>query len=955
MGSATKHRGAGSGAYGLDRIEADLGQFTRHAWTSDRSREAWEWRIARVSKAWEEMQWRAVEKGLRSVSVTSVRPEKLPDLATRLIRSGLNVLPLGMEGSDGPGYSNAAVKARPGRPYTFRIAVGSNERIRTFQEAWEANDSVAIGELLGYPDCCRRFFHEAWVEHGLRDTTWAMAYGTVAGDGSDRLEVSGPPETNILWRFFGVRAVAHLPCRFDCSDSIEIGRRFFALGRELGFGEEVDWATEILSWPVEWSAYHGIAEIKTPIVKVSSSTDATSRRHVVCFKGSRFPEEGARGLGFPYQAPVGIKYTGTAAFERGLANPIGSGTEPAPTNGGASNAPEPALFVTRVPGTSERIVEGDLVVYFDKAEGWVMNDSAASIWRLCDGTRAPEEIGGQLASGLGLPHDSLDEDVRVALATLEHNGLVIIGPRNAPAGSPVSPNRPANEVGIDWARVAAPQPDGYDTEVLLARMPRDRRGVHGDEPRICAGRVAVRRCYGKVKGLVDAPLDHPNIALAVGYLRLWPRGFEQFSRLMHAFHPFLDPERSAGEDAFLVGSHSHSAEDKPGTMWSTVNCALMLACNWVHELAHQKLFALGIGKESCTRWILNDPAQLYRSPVITDRQRPMTAVVHGVYAFSYVLALEMRAFQAEPEGPRRQAIAERLRRNSKRLVDGMEEIRTHVKLDSQGAVFFEALYGWWGELIRKAGRLLGERVSVLVPAVPRRSSGPVRVFVGTEPRMEKAEIALEASIREHTAGPVEIVWMDYGRGGLWAGWNVGRRRGRISAELAEGWATEFSGFRYAIPEAAGFSGRAIYLDVDMIALRDLRELFETPLTKPVLMTPHCSAAMLFDCSHFADKAWWPRVEWMKLSGWGISEYHRLLKENGAIGPLDGRWNCHDGEGFQSGVTGVLHFTRRRTQPWRPYPEVFDYKDHPDKQMEALWWRAYERGLKTREHRDLQPT
>ena len=31
---------------------------------------------------------------------------------------------------------------------------------------------------------------------------------------------------------------------------------------------------EILSWPVEWSVLHGIAEIKTPIFRVISRSDA---------------------------------------------------------------------------------------------------------------------------------------------------------------------------------------------------------------------------------------------------------------------------------------------------------------------------------------------------------------------------------------------------------------------------------------------------------------------------------------------------------------------------------------------------------------------------------------------------------------------------------------------------------------------------------------------------------
>ena len=108
------------------------------------------------------------------------------------------------------------------------------------------------------------------------DTTWPMALASAgASNGTRALAVSGPPEANILWRWMGVRAVPHLPCRFDCPATVELARRFLDVGREAGYREEMDWLVEILGWPVEWSALHGIAEVRTPILKVSTRTDAT--------------------------------------------------------------------------------------------------------------------------------------------------------------------------------------------------------------------------------------------------------------------------------------------------------------------------------------------------------------------------------------------------------------------------------------------------------------------------------------------------------------------------------------------------------------------------------------------------------------------------------------------------------------------------------------------------------
>jgi hypothetical protein len=34
-----------------------------------------------------------------------------------------------------------------------------------------------------------------------------------------------------------------------------------------GYRAEMDSLRDVFSWPVEWSALHGIAELKTPVIK----------------------------------------------------------------------------------------------------------------------------------------------------------------------------------------------------------------------------------------------------------------------------------------------------------------------------------------------------------------------------------------------------------------------------------------------------------------------------------------------------------------------------------------------------------------------------------------------------------------------------------------------------------------------------------------------------------------
>lgn len=179
----------------------------------------------------------------------------------------------------------------------------------------------------------------------------------------------------------------------------------------------------------------------------------------------------------------------------------------------------------------------------------------------------------------------------------------------------------------------------------------------------------------------------------------------------------------------------------------------------------------------------------------------------------------------------------------------------------------------------------------------------IRIFIGTDPQQHLAERAIEASIRRRTTGPYEITWMRRGD----PGWDWG----------GAGWATPFTGFRWAIPEVCGYQGRAIYLDVDMLALVDLRELWEMDLQGRCAARPRRTDVILWDCAAI-DPAADPKVQ--------VDKGLRLSPE----------WN--DCDTLRPGITKILHFTRLRTQFWRPYPERYAYDEpHPDPAAVALFW------------------
>ena len=83
----------------------------------------------------------------------------------------------------------------------------------------------------------------------------------------------------------------------------------------------------------------------------------------------------------------------------------------------------------------------------------------------------------------------------------------------------------------------------------------------------------------------------------------------------------------------------------------------------------------------------------------------------------------------------------------------------------------------------------------------------LRVFIGFDPRQPVAFNVLAHSISERASGPVSITKLRLNQLPM-------QRRGL----------TEFSFSRYIVPHLCGYSGKAIFMDADMLCLGDIYEL-----------------------------------------------------------------------------------------------------------------------------------
>ena len=191
------------------------------------------------------------------------------------------------------------------------------------------------------------------------------------------------------------------------------------------------------------------------------------------------------------------------------------------------------------------------------------------------------------------------------------------------------------------------------------------------------------------------------------------------------------------------------------------------------------------------------------------------------------------------------------------------------------------------------------------------SETPLHIFIGVDDTQRLPAKLFEYSVRRHTKAPVVFDTMDD------VTWPYPQDKKNFPG-------TNFSFHRFAIPKRMGCKGKALYVDADMLVLRDIRELWNTPFDGAAVLCAASSdpkkrrqlSVMLMDCSQLD----WD-VEKIITEGLDAGEftYDQLIYDL-AIEPKDKirealapQWNSFDK--YEPGKTGLIHYTELVKQPW----------------------------------------
>lgn len=219
------------------------------------------------------------------------------------------------------------------------------------------------------------------------------------------------------------------------------------------------------------------------------------------------------------------------------------------------------------------------------------------------------------------------------------------------------------------------------------------------------------------------------------------------------------------------------------------------------------------------------------------------------------------------------------------------------------------------------------------------SKSPVRVFIGSGEASVLPCRTLVHSLRRHTNRPLDI-WVYNGTHNAIERNEEAPVPAPMSLRIKYLQNTEFSFYRFLVPELCEHDGRAIYLDSDMICYSDIGELFDTPIGDHQFLskagrTPETWApsVMLIDCSRtkFDLEAIFQEVDGARYSIEDFTSFSPAFRRQRpySIGLLDPRWNEFD---RCKPDTKLVHYTNLLTQPWK-------FPNHPFGELWFAYFRA----------------
>lgn len=232
----------------------------------------WPSKLWKMSQLVARVERQTVVAGIRDAAIFKINSAELYPTIEGINKIGLVITPLmRMEKKDCFSITGGD-SSDPNADWSVCLT-RDYESGQKFKKAFIKSDHLVMGKMLGYPDCCIKYFAKTFPVDPV--PIWNGLSG----------KVKGYTEANGMLRYFGPKLTSHFSCSPNCEKTREVGRAWFKEMEKMDkkLAKEM---YDLLAGPMTWNSYHGVVQIETPyFLGLNSSLYIQGKPRIIDWRG----------------------------------------------------------------------------------------------------------------------------------------------------------------------------------------------------------------------------------------------------------------------------------------------------------------------------------------------------------------------------------------------------------------------------------------------------------------------------------------------------------------------------------------------------------------------------------------------------------------------------------------------------------------------------------------------
>lgn len=261
-----------------------------------------------------------------------------------------------------------------------------------------------------------------------------------------------------------------------------------------------------------------------------------------------------------------------------------------------------------------------------------------------------------------------------------------------------------------YSKMVKPQMDLYDSIIyvnIAGNTPANSPKITPIES-LWKSEVCIGKFYQEsmTQPRYEQAYDLTSLYDGIELLQSWGSFYQQFLYMATCIQPLVDTSIQNEYRHLAVGSSSSSISLPLGYLSVTVDNVFGCAQALVHEIAHQKLRALGIIENKSSNLVLNGLERTVKSPLNNHYSDSIINVLHELYTLVHIVNLDVCIIDQEDDCQKLDHLYQLLFKNSTKLQFAFDELKDKIIVSSEFCNFWNEFVNWIEELSEEADRIL---------------------------------------------------------------------------------------------------------------------------------------------------------------------------------------------------------------------------------------------------------